>query len=102
MPVPRRPLVREEPTRRGEAGGERTRSPPASFFGESRSGASTSMKEARVLDGINRWRYGTDPELLREWEFARHVVGGPHHPPDVPGTGEGPSLPVPGKEAPAA
>lgn len=60
------------------------------------------MEEVRVLDGINRWRFGKDPELLREWDFARHVIQGPHRAPGDPLTGTGDVPPAPGKEAPAA
>jgi hypothetical protein len=30
---------------------------------------------AGVLDGINRFRFRNDPELLAAWESARNVVG---------------------------
>lgn len=40
-------------------------------------GVTTELAEAvRVLDGINRWRYGgKTPEPLVEWNAARHVPG---------------------------
>jgi hypothetical protein len=31
------------------------------------------MEEVRVLDGLNRWRFGKDPEVLAEWQSARHL-----------------------------
>ena len=31
------------------------------------------MEEVRVLDGINRWRFGKNPEVLAEWQAARHL-----------------------------
>jgi hypothetical protein len=35
------------------------------------------MQLVEVLDGLNRYRYLGNPELLAEWESARHVVTGP-------------------------
>jgi hypothetical protein len=53
------------------------------------------LEAVKVLDGINRWRFGKDPELLVEWNAARHV----------PGAGSrvsprGPEGPVAGGESP--
>ena len=31
----------------------------------------------RVLDGVNRVRFASDPELLAAWESASNVIGGP-------------------------
>jgi len=31
------------------------------------------MDEVRVLDGINRWRFAKDPEVMAEWVAARHL-----------------------------
>ena len=31
------------------------------------------MDEVRVLDGINSWRFANNPEVLAEWEAARHL-----------------------------
>ena len=31
------------------------------------------MEEVRVLDGVNRWRFGKEPEILAEWLSARHL-----------------------------
>jgi hypothetical protein len=38
------------------------------------------MEEVRVLDGINRWRYGRDLRVMAEWNAARHLptVSGRH------------------------
>jgi hypothetical protein len=58
------------------------------------------MEEMKVLDGINRWRYGKDPELMTEWNSARHVFLAGRRTTGEPETGE--DLPVPGKEEPAA
>lgn len=60
------------------------------------------MEEVRVLDGINRWRYGRDPELMTEWNAARHVVLGPRRKAGEPTPGEGETPSEPGKESPAA
>jgi hypothetical protein len=60
------------------------------------------LEEVQVLDGINRWRYGRDPELMTEWNAARHVVLGPRRKTDEPPAGEGGSSPEPGQESPAA
>jgi hypothetical protein len=30
-----------------------------------------------MLDGINRYRFERDPQLLVAWKTARHVVSGP-------------------------
>jgi hypothetical protein len=48
-------------------------------------GARADLEEAtaqvlelvRLLDGINRWRFGKDPKLLVEWNAAKHVAGVP-------------------------
>ena len=34
------------------------------------------MRLVGVLDGINRYRFAREPELLAAWERAKHVVGG--------------------------
>ena len=33
------------------------------------------MEQVKLLDGINRWRFGKDPKLLVEWNAAKHVAG---------------------------
>ena len=60
-----------------------------------RIGARADLEAVKVLDGINRWRFGKDPELLVAWNAARHV----------PGAGSrvsprGPEGPVAGGESP--
>ena len=42
----------------------------------------TLMDAVRVLDGINRWRFAKDPEVMAEWEAARHLL--PSRPVDEP------------------
>ena len=55
----------------------------------------------RVLDGINRYRFGKDPEAMAEWLAAKRVPG-------TPSSRTAPSLPTPatkpstGDVAPAA
>lgn len=51
------------------------------------------MQLVEVLDGLNRYRYLRDPEMLAVWGSARHVVVGPHaeekeEEPSVAGEGE--------------
>jgi hypothetical protein len=62
------------------------------------------VEVVRVLDGINRWRFGATPELLVEWNAARHVpgLGVRPVPVPVPPTVEGVAPPNPGGVAPAA
>src|ERR1051326_6207218 len=33
------------------------------------------MEQVKLLNGINRWRFGKDPKLLVEWNAAKHVAG---------------------------
>ena len=42
----------------------------------------TLMDAVRVLDGINRWRFAKNPDVLVEWEAARHLP--PSKPADEP------------------
>jgi hypothetical protein len=64
--------------------------------------AGTLMEQVRVLDGINRWRFGKDPEVMAEWEAARHLT--PSRPADEPVKVKGVTPPSPdaGRIAPAA
>ena len=64
--------------------------------------AGTLMDEVRVLDGINRWRFANDPEVMAEWEAARHLP--PSRPAAVPVKVKEVTPPSPdaGKIAPAA
>ena len=61
------------------------------------------MDDVRVLEGINRWRFAKDPEVMAEWDAARHLP--PTRPAEVPVkvkevTPTGPT--DPGRVAPAA
>lgn len=33
------------------------------------------MQQARLLDGITRYRFGRDPDVMAEWKAARHILG---------------------------
>jgi hypothetical protein len=35
------------------------------------------MQLVGMLDGLNRYRFAREPQLLRAWESARHVATGP-------------------------
>jgi hypothetical protein len=61
------------------------------------------LEAVKVLDGIGRWRFGKEPELLLEWSAAKHVPGAasrvsPRGPEEPVVGGESP----PGSVAPAA
>jgi len=60
----------------------------------------TLMEEVRVLDGINRWRFGKDPEVMAEWQAARHLP--PSRPADQPVKPKEVTPTDPGRVAPAA
>jgi len=47
------------------------------------------MRLVGMLDGLNRYRFDRDPQLLVAWESARHVVTGPAAE-QQPGTPAGP------------
>jgi hypothetical protein len=55
------------------------------------------MQLVEMLDGLNRYRFAGEAELLAAWESARHVVVGPRG----EGKEEGPA-PVSGEVKPAA
>ena len=62
------------------------------------------MQLVGILDGINRYRFAREPQLLAAWDRAKHVVGGsqveaPASMPEVPAT---PPEPVTGEVKPAA
>ena len=59
-------------------------------------------KLAEVLDGINRWRFGKSPDLLVEWNAAKHVPGRHASRENPPPAGEGGTPPSSGGVAPAA
>lgn len=56
----------------------------------------------RVLDGINRYRYGKDPELMIEWNAARTVPFQKQRTTTPPPAGDGTGSAPPGSVAPAA
>ncbi len=65
------------------------------------------MQLVGVLDGVNRYRFAREPQLLAAWDWAKHVVGGsqvegPQTPPDVPSGPEVPTGPDAGEVQPAA
>ena len=62
--------------------------------------AGTSMDEVRVLDGINRWRFAKDPEVMAEWVAARHLP--PSRPAEQPVQSKEVTPTIPGRVAPAA
>jgi hypothetical protein len=46
------------------------------------------VEQVKVLDGITRYRFGNDPEVMAEWKAARQVLGQPRNgatPPTQPG-----------------
>jgi hypothetical protein len=60
------------------------------------------MELVDVIDGINRYRFKDQPELLAAWKSARHVVTGPQAAKEeVPGSSE-PAPAGPGEVKPAA
>jgi hypothetical protein len=62
------------------------------------------MKLVELLDGLNRYRFLQDPEMLAVWDSARHVVTGPQAEKEenpVPSP-TGPAQAGPGEVKPAA
>ena len=59
------------------------------------------MQLVGILDGINRYRFAREPQLLAAWDRAKHVVGGSQvaAPPSTPDTPGGPDT---GEVKPAA
>lgn len=45
------------------------------------------MDEVNLLDGITRYRFGNDPEVMAEWKAARQVLGQPRTGVTPPATG---------------
>jgi hypothetical protein len=37
------------------------------------------MEQVKVLDGITRYHYGNDPEMMAEWKAAKQVLGLPRN-----------------------
>lgn len=62
--------------------------------------AGALMEEVRVLDGINRWRFGKDPEVMAEWNAARHLPSSA--PAGQPANSKEVTPPEAGRVAPAA
>jgi len=58
------------------------------------------MQIVAIMDGINRYRFEGQPELMAAWESAKHVVTGPATAEEK--AEEGPAGPVPGEVKPAA
>jgi hypothetical protein len=52
------------------------------------------MQQVEMLDGLNRYRFGANAELLAAWESARNVVAGPRAAAGVPA--EAPETPAGG------
>lgn len=60
------------------------------------------MEQVRVLDGINRWRFGRDPELLGAWQAARDLLPASPRSDRPPATDKEVTPPGPGGVTPAA
>jgi hypothetical protein len=62
------------------------------------------MQLVGILDGINRYRFAREPQLLAAWDRAKHVVGTPvvEAVPPAPEPPSGPTDPVNGEVKPAA
>jgi len=62
-------------------------------------GASAELKDVadevvqivHVMDGLNRYRFMTDGELLAAWESASNVLAAPRAPAAKPGSQEPPA-----------
>jgi hypothetical protein len=50
--------------------------------------ATELTEQVKLLDGITRYRFGNDAELMTEWKAARQVLGRPQN-------GEAPAAPQP-------
>ena len=37
------------------------------------------VEQVKVLDGITRYRFGNDPEVMTEWKAARQILGQPRN-----------------------
>jgi hypothetical protein len=60
------------------------------------------MRLVRMLDGINRYRFERDPQLLVAWKTAKHVMSGPQVETAAPAPMPGPTTPATGEVKPAA
>lgn len=59
------------------------------------------MRLVGMLDGINRYRFERDPQVLVAWKSAKHVVSGPQTEAG-PAPGPAPDQPPTGEVKPAA
>ena len=59
--------------------------------------AAELMGQVNVLDGVTRYRFGDDPEVMAEWKAAKQVLGVPRS-----GTEATPPAPQPGDVQQAA
>jgi hypothetical protein len=46
------------------------------------------VEQVKLLDGITRYRFGSDPEMMAEWKAAKQLLGQPRN-------GEAPATPQP-------
>lgn len=53
------------------------------------------MEQVKVLDGITRYRFGNDPEVMGEWKAAKQNLGQPRN-------GQAPAAPQPPQPTPPA
>ena len=60
------------------------------------------MRLVGILDGINRYRFERDPQLLVAWKTAKHVVSGPQVESAAPALTPSPTEPPTGEVKPAA
>jgi len=37
------------------------------------------VEQVKVLDGITRYKFGNDPEVMTEWKAARQMLGQPRN-----------------------
>jgi hypothetical protein len=44
------------------------------------------VEQVKLLDGITRYRFGNDPEMMAEWRAARQRLGAPSHAATPPAT----------------
>lgn len=47
------------------------------------------VEQVKVLDGLTRYRFGNDPEVMAEWKAARQVLGQPRNGVKPPATQPG-------------
>ncbi|HEX6614795.1 MAG TPA: hypothetical protein VF046_00675 [Gemmatimonadales bacterium] len=62
------------------------------------------VRLVRMMDGINRYRFEHEPQLLVAWESAKHIVAGPQTEAtdEKPAPSAGPAFAPPGEVSPAA